>query len=164
MGLFELETVTEKRCPECNLWRDLQEYDRDPERPDGLTRRCKTCLRAAEGMHLKGRARRARGIDSWEQLESVIRELAKGRYVLDREGRAYRAIVERARSEYADRTNEVCVHCNRLGAMLLAFLEANVEPGRRFQKTFRFGRFVYRDGEITFKFRAAEAALMENRP
>ena len=137
--------VVEKRCSGCGETKPAAAFDKDCTKSDGLNCRCKVC-RALQYQGLSPGV--AKGIESVDQLASVLRVMAELQAATEAENEACRKRVALVK-EYSDQSSEswkaLLVNWRR---MLRKFVSK--QPGRRgvFVRRCEFGSVRFKDGNM----------------
>ena len=160
-----------KRCGKCGLIKSKDKFPKDKRSPDGLSYLCKDCKRAYDTAYHKSRRAgagkvtntRAAGIDSWNQIDSVLRELSETQYKINVETdlcEQRKKMVE----QYSQEITEPLVgHQIGLQKMLIDFLKKNLIKAQKVRK-YRFGSVCFMLGQLELKLNPALAGKLMGKP
>lgn len=79
--------VTKKECSSCSIIKPVSEFNKQKDTKSGLKSQCKTCCRATAARRYGATAK---GIDSWEQIPSIVEETYQLQVAIDNENDARR--------------------------------------------------------------------------
>lgn len=150
-----------KRCPRCGEVKPVGAFHKDSTKADGCNSACKAC-RAESYQYLSGAV--AKGIESVDQLPSVLRSMAELQAAIESEKEVCRKRVALAK-EYSRQASEswraLLVNWRR---MLRRF--ASEQPGRKgvFFKRCEFGAVCFKDGKMTVTLDWIRAGLRRGKP
>jgi hypothetical protein len=104
------------------------------------------------------------GIETWEQVDSVIREMAESQYRIQKE---YADLQKRITilKKYTEETVELeLFHQTNFRSMLTEFLKKACQPGRAIRRKFVFGSLRFRRGKLEVNLDADYAGQRIGKP
>ncbi len=149
--------MSKKRCSKCKKRKLRSCFTKSKDRPDGLADQCKECKREYEReykrIYRKGKVDVTKkqvaptaGIDSLDQIDSVLREMAELQAGIDQEKATCEKRISLVR-EYTNETIEPWLsHQTALQALLLDFLKRNGE--KTLTRKYRFGTICFSRGRL----------------
>ena len=141
--------VKEKRCNKCHLLKPVKDFSKDKKSPDGYGYTCKTCKSLyAKECYQRERPNSKAGLDSWDQIDSVVREIAEIQAAINAE----KATCERRIAQLKEYVNKAIrpwqAHQERLIDMLREYFKKNHTDTVAATKDCRFGTVGYFGGRI----------------
>jgi len=161
----------EKRCSKCGLIKSKDKFAKKASSPDGLAYICKDCRRAYDTVYHKlqrsGKSRatntRAAGIDSWNQIDSVLREMSEVQHKINTES-DLREQRKQLIEQYAQEITEPLVaHQIGLQKILTDFLKKNREKAKQVFAC-RFGAVCFRRGKVELTLKPVLAGKLIGKP
>lgn len=160
-----------KQCTKCRIIKSKDKFPKDKRAPDGLNYICKDCRRAYNTTYQKlrrgGKPKvtniRAAGIDSWNQIDSVLRELSESQYKINTENalcQERKALIDKYSQEI---TEPLVAHQIGLQTILIDFLKKNLVEAQRVRKC-RFGSVCFMLGKLELTLKPALAGKLIGKP
>lgn len=171
--------MARKRCSKCKKIKLSSYFTQSKDKPDGLADQCKECKREYERNYKREwrRIRRqkgivekpgiktiapATGIESLDQIDSVIRELAELQTGINYEKLTCKKRIDMVR-EYTKETIEPWLaHQIVLRTMLLDFLKKNGE--KTLTRKYRFGSLQFSRGKLKLRLNTDLAKQRIEKP
>lgn len=151
------ETAT-KHCPGCGETKPVTDFHKDSAKADGLNVRCKSC-RAKGYQYLAPGV--GRDIDSFDQVEGVIRAMAELQAVIETEEAVCEAEVQKVRDASVEATGAWRAKLVNWNRMVREFFLKHILKGAAERKyTFRFGCVEQcgKQVKVTLNAKLAEAS------
>jgi hypothetical protein len=162
------ETQT-KHCNKCGKEKPHGDFTKDKSSKDGLYGICKECKRQFEKSYKKNRRdidpQNSRvGIDSWCQVDSVLREMAEQQIIINKEQTVCNKRIELVK-KYSDEIIEpYLTHKMALEAMLTIFFKEKLSGVKTSTRKFSFGQIFYRKGKVQVKLNVELADRRMDKP
>jgi hypothetical protein len=136
-----------KRCSGCGLIKASTKFSRHRRSPDGLQSECRECRRIKERIRFMIKAGRIKKedvfvISSWDQVESLIREMAETQCSINDAKAEYKKQVELLKQDFTDDILATTQRQIRLQLMIEAFARRNISELQNETRKFRFGVLV----------------------
>ncbi|MBA7656591.1 hypothetical protein ES703_64517 [subsurface metagenome] len=159
-----------KRCSKCGLIRSIDKFPKNKRAPDGLGYHCKDCEEAYNTAYHKLRRagklavfRVVAGIDSWNQIDSVLRELSEAQYRINTETNLCKQRKKMIEQYTQEITEPLAAHQISLQKMLVDFLKKNREKAKQVTVC-RFGAVCFRRGKVELTLKPALAGKRMEKP
>lgn len=154
-----ITTVKKKRCPGCGIEKPLDPgFHIDSHSPDGHQGKCKTCRNRRSVETSKGS-----GIDSWAQMESVLRRMAELQGAIDAERVLCKRRVAMVKQYSQEGTELWRIALRRWRRRIRAFVSKQCGKGKC-QKKYRFGSIRYKRGKLSIELDSELAAASKDKP
>jgi hypothetical protein len=150
------ETQT-KYCNKCGKEKPLGDFTKNQSKKDGLCDSCKDCKRNFENSYKKNWRINRRdiepqncraGLDSWQQVDNVLREMAESQIAIDKEQTVCNKRIELIK-KYSDEIIEpYLTHKMGLEAMLAMFFKKELSGVKTSTRKFSFGKVFYKNGKV----------------
>jgi hypothetical protein len=162
-----------KRCSKCGKEKPVGCFTKNSYNKDGLNDSCKECKHQFENSYKRNRRihlcdidpqNSRAGIDSWQQIDSVLREMAESQIAIDRENAALEKRLGLVKS-YSDEIIEpIFSHQIALRAMLETFFKKELSKTKTTRRRFKFGNIFWHKGKIKIKLNTVLAENRMNKP
>ena len=114
--------------------------------------------------HKREQGRSEAGIETWDQVDSVIREMAELQYGIQKEYVALEERIAILKRHTAEIIEPDLFHQINLRSILKAFLEKACPPGRAIRRKFDFGIVRLCRGKLNVVLDAARAGQRIGKP
>lgn len=157
-----------KVCSTCGIEKPQQQFDKKHESPDGLSYRCKNCRNLSYRMRYIMRALHRDknkglrpGIETWEQADNLVREMAELQLTINNEKRACERRVDMIKSDCAQKIRPYVAKQTLLQLTLEDFVTKTCRSARRMVKKCRFGvvAFYRRKLDVVLNIELAAAKI-----
>jgi len=163
-----------KRCSRCGLVKPAEQFIKNMSSPDGLASKCKECNREWHRLYKKVSKERAegksvenitaKGIDSIEQVDSVLREMSELQFKINTERKLLSDRIKML-TEYTENIIESDLwHQYNLHNMLKEFLKRISKNGSMKKENFRFGLIKFSKGKLEYELRPVLAGELMGKP
>ncbi len=157
-----------KICSQCGIEKPQQQFYKKHESPDGLCFQCKSCQKLSMRMRYimralhreKGKGLRP-GIETWGQVDNLVREMAELQVAINNAKRAYEKSIDMIKNDYAQNTRPYVTKQTLLQLTVEDFIKKTCRSARRMVKNCRFGKvaFYRRKLEIVLNVELAAARI-----
>jgi hypothetical protein len=160
-----------KRCTKCGREKPVSSFTKDGSSKDGFYSSCKDCKQQFERAYKKlyrkehpdSQTCRAT-IDSWQQIDGVLRELAETQLTINDETESIEKRISTIKSQ-SDETIEPCVwHQIFLQTMLAIFLKKELSKDKRAIRKFQFGKILWNGGKVNIELNTEFAKERLGKP
>jgi len=162
-----------KRCSKCGKEKPADCFTKNSHTKDGLNGSCKECKHQFENSYKRNRRIRPCdidpqnsriGINNWQQIDSVLREMAESQVVINREN----AILEKRLGlvkSYSDEIIEpIFSHQIALRTILEIFFKKELSKTKTTRRQFKFGNIFWHKGKISIKLNTELAGNRMEKP
>jgi len=155
----------EKQCCQCGFVKSYRDFDKKPEASDGLHSCCKKCrnlnarvLYLMRQVDKKSPQKAFAGIDSWEQVEDVLRHMAELQIAINQERADCDWRIDTIKRQVAKTIKPIIVHQTRLHLMLESFLKKVRRTAGTIYEQFDFGSVRLCHGKLRVELNIAQTA------
>lgn len=155
-----------KICASCKALKPHGEFHKDRRQCDGLNRICKQCRKEKyiNSQNRKVYSKKFGEVETWDQVESVIRELAE----IEADNEDYLELLKRKtaiiKNDYEEATANGRAHGIGLRILLKNFLNNQLHKKKTITKVSRFGTVIYDGSNLTFKLNTKLARQCRGKP
>jgi hypothetical protein len=156
--------IRTKYCTQCNKEKPLDDFFKSKCSKDGRSSICKECQKSLyKKPHIAAQNSRE-GIDSWQQVDSVLREMAESQVVIDKEQAVCDKRIELIK-KYSEETIEpYLTHKMALENMLKNFLRAELSGVKTATRKFSFGQIFWSKGKVKISLNTTLAKVRTGKP
>lgn len=165
--------VNTKQCTRCGIEKPVSSFTKCCANKDGLHNNCKDCKQQFERAYKKNRRKEPLDIDSqnskakidsWTQVDSVLREMAEMQLVVNKETEALEKRISLVKS-YSDEMIEPCVlHQIALQGMLKMFIKKELAKKKIAVRRFAFGQVLWNNGKVDIELNVEFAKERLDKP
>lgn len=167
---------TTKRCGKCGKVKASDDFHKSRSSKDGLGHVCKECYKAYykdHKQHLKSTHKKRSdvdsqnsraGIDSWQQVDSVLREMAESQLVINHENTALEERINLIKSYSNEIIEPPLSHQMVLQTMLIMFLKKELLKTKNTTRKFPFGKIFWSNGKVKIKLNTELAKNRMGKP
>lgn len=142
------------RCCNCGVTKTKDNTTKDKRVRNGFQSLCKNCKRAYDRVYRKlyregklGAHKSLAGIDSWNQVDSVLRELSELQYRINTENDLCQQRIDLIKEYSQEITDPYIAHQLGLRSMLDSFFKRNPGKLKTSKREYCFGTIVIRRGK-----------------
>jgi hypothetical protein len=165
--------IKTKHCGKCGEVKPADCFTKDSNSKDGLHINCKDCKRQFENFYKKNRRihlpeidhqNSRSGIDSWQQVDSVLRTMAESQIEIDKERAVCDKRVELIKKYSEEAIEPYLAHKTGLEAMLANFLTMKLSGIKATVRKFLFGQIYWNKGKVTITLNTELANRRMGKP
>jgi len=153
-----------KRCARCGQEKKQQEFYGSKYHHDGLRNECKDCVRLDRRVYCAVRKAQKEqkgfhgpGIDTWEQVGAMLREMAELQIGVNREKQQHVKTVNVLKRDFANKLRPYLIKQSRFQLMIEYFIKTHRRECKRLHRQFRFGSVSFSRNTIDVQLNVAFA-------
>jgi len=159
-----------KRCSRCGRVKSHTDFHVHRSKPDGLRSHCKQCrmlerqVKYAVEQADKLAFQRGPGLESWEQVESAIREMAELQVLIDKQKTQCDATIEQVKADTARLVKPHVMHQARLESLIERFIKQTRRTCGKVERSFAFGSVCFVRNRLDLRLNSGLAKRMLGTP